>query len=144
MPGAREEEQDHHLGSLFQHQTLRTHFAYKDEATSSVDVETDAKLQHTIRTELSSSTLLCIAHRLNTIGMLALARHLPGLILREAHYDRVLVMDRGKAAEFDNPLALFDRKGSIFRSLCNEASLTRDDIVRIRSLAQGTGAGAST
>lgn len=40
----------------------------KDEATSNVDVETDSKLQTTIQTEFSSSTLLCIAHRLNTIG----------------------------------------------------------------------------
>ena len=46
-------------------------FAYddvQDEATSSVDVETDAKLQRTIQTESNASTLLCIPHRLNTIG----------------------------------------------------------------------------
>jgi ATP-binding cassette subfamily C (CFTR/MRP) protein 1 len=42
----------------------------QDEPTSNVDVETDAKVQRTIQTEFSSSTLLCIAHRLNTIGNL--------------------------------------------------------------------------
>jgi len=88
-----------------------------DEATSSVDVETDAKLQQTIQTEFARATLLCIAHRLNTI----------------AYYDRVLVMDAGKIAEFDTVLNLFDREDSIFRSLCNEANLQRNDILRIRA-----------
>ncbi|KAJ7746241.1 multidrug resistance-associated ABC transporter [Mycena metata] len=88
-----------------------------DEATSSVDVETDAKLQRTIRTEFAAATLLCIAHRLNTI----------------AYYDRILVMDQGQVAEFDTVLNLFDKEDSIFRSLCNEANLQRPDIVRIRA-----------
>ncbi|EJD02283.1 multidrug resistance-associated ABC transporter [Fomitiporia mediterranea MF3/22] len=87
-----------------------------DEATSSVDVETDAKLQRTIQTEFSTCTLLCIAHRLKTI----------------VYYDRVLVMEGGMVAEFDTPLALFDRENSIFRSLCDEAGLTRQDIIKIR------------
>jgi len=88
-----------------------------DEATSSVDVETDAKLQRTIQTEFATSTLLCIAHRLNTI----------------AYYDRILVMDGGQIAEFDTVLNLFDREDSLFRSLCNEANLQRSDILRIRA-----------
>ncbi|KAJ3538634.1 hypothetical protein NMY22_g5079 [Coprinellus aureogranulatus] len=87
-----------------------------DEATSNVDVETDAKVQRTIKTEFTSSTLLCIAHRLNTI----------------AYYDRILVMDQGTVAEFDTVLNLFDKEDSIFRALCNEANLTRQDILRIR------------
>ncbi|KAF7321107.1 Multidrug resistance-associated ABC transporter protein [Mycena chlorophos] len=88
-----------------------------DEATSSVDVETDAKLQRTIRTQFASSSLLCIAHRLNTI----------------AYYDRILVMDQGEVAEFDTVLNLFDRQDSIFRSLCDEANLSRADILKIRA-----------
>ncbi|KAJ7728028.1 multidrug resistance-associated ABC transporter [Mycena olivaceomarginata] len=88
-----------------------------DEATSSVDVETDAKLQRTIRTEFATSTLLCIAHRLNTI----------------AYYDRIVVMDQGEVAEFDTVLGLYDKEDSIFRSLCNEANLQRADILRIRA-----------
>ncbi|KAF8066642.1 multidrug resistance-associated ABC transporter [Lyophyllum atratum] len=88
-----------------------------DEATSSVDVETDAKLQQTIKKEFAESTLLCIAHRLNTI----------------AYYDRVLVMDAGEVAEFDTVLNLYDNDSSIFRSLCNEANLQRADILRIRA-----------
>ncbi|KAK7691491.1 hypothetical protein QCA50_004890 [Cerrena zonata] len=94
-----------------------------DEATSNVDVETDAKLQRTIQTEFASSTLLCIAHRLNTI----------------VYYDRILVMDAGKVAEYDTPLNLFDKEDSIFRSLCNEAGLSRRDIIRIRASAESPG-----
>ncbi|RPD56133.1 multidrug resistance-associated ABC transporter [Lentinus tigrinus ALCF2SS1-7] len=91
-----------------------------DEATSNVDVETDSKVQRTIQTEFASSTLLCVAHRLNTI----------------VYYDRILVMDAGKVAEFDTPLNLYDKEDSIFRSLCNEANLSRQDIVKIRATVQ--------
>ncbi|KAG6889349.1 hypothetical protein C0992_005577 [Termitomyces sp. T32_za158] len=51
----------------------------------------------------------------------------------EAYYDRVLVMDAGKVAEFDTVLNLYDNDSSIFRSLCNEANLQRSDILRIRA-----------
>ena len=56
---------------------------------------------------------------------------------RSVYYDRILVMDQGKVAEFDTPLNLYDKEGSIFRSLCNKANLSRQDIVRIRSTVQG-------
>jgi hypothetical protein len=49
-----------------------------DEATASVDFDTDTKIQQTIRAEFSDSTLLCIAHRLRTI----------------VDYDRVLVLGK--------------------------------------------------
>jgi len=107
----------------------------QDEPTSNVDAETDAKLQRIIQTEFASSTLLCIAHRLNTIGdcssnvyaLKKLSMPFP------AYYDRVLVMDAGEIAEFDTVLNLYDNETSIFRSLCNEANLQRADILRIRA-----------
>ncbi|KAF5390969.1 hypothetical protein D9757_004019 [Collybiopsis confluens] len=92
-----------------------------DEATSSVDVETDAKIQQTIQSEFASSTLLCIAHRIHTI----------------VHYDRILVMDCGKVAEFGSVLELYDQgNDSIFRSMCNESGLSRDEIVRLRGMRE--------
>lgn len=55
-----------------------------DEATASVDFETDKAIQKTITTEFEDSTILCIAHRLNTV----------------IEYDRILVLDHGEIIEF--------------------------------------------
>jgi hypothetical protein len=50
----------------------------------------------------------------------------------QAFYDRILVLELGEVKEFDTPLNLFDRKDSIFRSMCDAAQLTRDQIIKIR------------
>ncbi|SCU90689.1 LAMI_0E03202g1_1 [Lachancea mirantina] len=81
-----------------------------DEATSSVDYETDAKIQTKIVQEFSSCTILCVAHRLNTI----------------LDYDRILVLEQGSVAEFDTPKALF-RAGGIFTEMCQRSSITSAD-----------------
>ncbi|KAG6332162.1 hypothetical protein ID866_6928 [Astraeus odoratus] len=82
-----------------------------DEATASVDLETDSKIQHTIKTEFKDRTLLCIAHRLRTI----------------LSYDRVLVMDAGVVAEFDTPYNLY-QQGKLFRDMCEKSNITARDI----------------
>jgi ATP-binding cassette, subfamily C (CFTR/MRP), member 1 len=83
-----------------------------DEATSSVDFETDQKIQKTIVEGFKGKTLLCIAHRLKTI----------------IGYDRIVVMDQGKIAEIDTPLNLFDA-GGIFRGMCERSGILRSEIV---------------
>lgn len=82
-----------------------------DEATSSVDYETDDKIQARIASEFKDCTILCIAHRLKTI----------------LNYDRILVLERGEIAEFDKPLTLFNQQDSIFRSMCSRSGITEED-----------------
>ncbi|OQO08855.1 hypothetical protein B0A48_05745 [Cryoendolithus antarcticus] len=81
-----------------------------DEATSSVDFETDQKIQKTIVRGFKGKTLLCIAHRLKTI----------------IGYDRILVMDAGEVAELDTPVNLYDL-GGIFRGMCERSGIRRED-----------------
>ncbi|KAG8979673.1 hypothetical protein FRB90_008018, partial [Tulasnella sp. 427] len=83
-----------------------------DEATASVDVETDAAIQDTISKEFGGKTLLCIAHRLRTI----------------IRYDRVLVLDNGTIAEFDTPRNLFMMESGIFRGLCEQSKISEEDL----------------
>ncbi|KAL7637505.1 UNVERIFIED_CONTAM: hypothetical protein RMT77_012233 [Armadillidium vulgare] len=72
-----------------------------DEATASVDVETDHLIQDTIRDAFANCTVLTIAHRLNTI----------------AAYDRVMVLDAGKVKEFDTPINLMQNENSMFKEM---------------------------
>ncbi|MCJ1261370.1 hypothetical protein MMC22_001234 [Lobaria immixta] len=81
-----------------------------DEATSSVDLETDQKIQRTMATAFRGKTLLCIAHRLKTI----------------ISYDRICVMDQGRIAELDSPLRLWE-DGGLFRSMCDQSGIRRED-----------------
>ena len=65
----------------------RTKILLMDEATASVDFESDAMIQRTIREEFTECTVITIAHRLATI----------------IDYDLVLVMDQGVKLEYDSP-----------------------------------------
>lgn len=82
-----------------------------DEATSSVDMETDDKIQKTMAVGFRGKTLLCIAHRLRTI----------------VGYDRICVMDAGRIAELDTPINLW-AQGGIFRSMCDRSGIRVEDI----------------
>ncbi|KAJ2449359.1 Canalicular multispecific organic anion transporter 1 [Coemansia sp. RSA 2336] len=71
-----------------------------DEATADVDLETDKEIQRLIRTEFAHSTVLTIAHRLETV----------------MSSDRIVVMDKGRVVEVGPPQELID-KGGYFAEL---------------------------
>lgn len=76
-----------------------------DEATSAVDMATDALIQRSIREEFNDSTLIVIAHRLSTI----------------ADFDRILVLSEGQVAEFGTPRELWEKQGGVFRDMCESS-----------------------
>lgn len=77
-----------------------------DEATANVDKDTDRQIQQTIRSAFRKSTVITIAHRVQTI----------------LDYDRVLVMGDGQVLEFDNPNDLLADPQSHFYQLVNQDS----------------------
>lgn len=68
----------------------KTKLLVLDEATANVDLETDNLIQTKLRELFGGCTVLIIAHRLATI----------------IDADRILVMQAGKAGEFDHPYRL--------------------------------------
>lgn len=74
-------------------------------------METDALLQRTLRSSVfQDRTIITIAHRINTI----------------IDSDRIVVLDKGRVAEFDTPSELI-RRGGMFHELVKEAGLLDSD-----------------
>ncbi|NWV07412.1 MRP1 protein, partial [Ptilonorhynchus violaceus] len=86
----------------------KTKILVLDEATASVDMETDNFVQSTIKREFHNCTVLTIAHRLHTV----------------MDSERVLVLDAGKILEYDTPQNLLQRKGA-FSEMVAEAGIRR-------------------
>jgi ABC-type multidrug transport system fused ATPase/permease subunit len=75
-----------------------------DEATASVDSETDQKLQKMIRSAFADCTVICIAHRINTI----------------VDSDKICVLNDGTVVEYDSPGNLLKDESSEFFGLVTE------------------------
>ncbi|KZC10716.1 Multidrug resistance-associated protein 5, partial [Dufourea novaeangliae] len=76
-----------------------------DEATASVDPETEVAVQTTIQNEFSNCTVLIIAHRLKTV----------------VSCDRIIVMQNGQIIEFDGPSTLLSNPDSEFAKMMASA-----------------------
>ncbi|TRM63381.1 P-loop containing nucleoside triphosphate hydrolase protein [Schizophyllum amplum] len=95
----------------------RSKVLFMDEATASVDYATDELIGKTIRQEFADSTILTIAHRLRTV----------------IDYDRVMLLDNGRIAEFDRPATLLQNTSSKFYSLCKATG--KEEFAMLRKLA---------
>ena len=78
-----------------------------DEATSSLDSESEVLIQHAMERLMVGRTTLVIAHRLSTVRAL----------------DRLLVFDRGRIVEEGDHAQLIGLKGGIYRRLFDRQTL---------------------
>lgn len=76
-----------------------------DEATANLDISTDREIQRVIKDNFAESTVLTIAHRIDTI----------------MSSDRVIVLHAGQVVEVGEPYRLIKKKNSKFQGLWQEA-----------------------
>nr|GAT58777.1 predicted protein [Mycena chlorophos] len=95
----------------------RTPLVVLDEATSAIDFETDALIQRTLRTEFQGTTVISVAHRLQSV----------------MDYDRIMVLDAGSMVEFGSPKELVAKEKGLLRAMVEE-SADRDVL---RAMASG-------
>ncbi len=81
-----------------------------DEATASLDVENETKVQDALSRLLAGKTVLVIAHRMRTV---------------EAA-DRIIVLKDGKVAEEGSPAELLKKEDGIFRRMTQLQSASAD------------------
>ena len=75
-----------------------------DEATANIDMNTEQIIQEFMNEEFKDSTMITVAHRLNTV----------------IKSDKILVMGFGKVIEYDTPEKLMNDPNSEFYSLLQE------------------------
>lgn len=72
-----------------------------DEATASLDVENESKVQRALSRLLAGKTVLVIAHRMRTVDKA----------------DKIVVLDRGRVVEQGSPAELRAREGGVYRRM---------------------------
>jgi ATP-binding cassette subfamily B protein len=84
-----------------------------DEATSSLDSESEMLIQQAMERLMKGRTSIVIAHRLSTVRSL----------------DRILVFDRGTIVEQGSHALLAARPGGLYRGLFERQVLERDQVL---------------
>ena len=77
-----------------------------DEATASVDQKTDEIIQEVLMNQMEGTTIITIAHRINTI----------------IGYDKIVVLEQGKKVEEGSPKELME-DGGIFYDMVEKCGI---------------------
>lgn len=99
-----------------------TRIVVMDEPTASVDLDTDAKLQKLVRSAFAGRTLLCIAHRLQTI----------------IDFDRLLIMNAGHVVALDTPRALLNDRDSALSKIVDGGGANSNLRAELESCVSGS------
>ncbi|BFU26397.1 ATP-binding cassette, sub-family C, putative [Entamoeba histolytica] len=95
-----------------------------DEATASIDIQTDIMIQEMVRKNFKKCTTLTIAHRLHSI----------------MDSNRVMVFDDGHLMEMDTPINLIEQETTIFNNLVQQSGCAEE----LKRLAKGEASIAET
>jgi len=80
-------------------------------------MNTDAFIQKVLKERFSDTTVITIAHRLNTV----------------ADYDKIIVMNRGKITEAGSPHELIQKKGTFYEMVQHTGKNANAIISKARS-----------
>jgi ABC-type multidrug transport system fused ATPase/permease subunit len=84
-----------------------------DEATASLDYETDQRIKVLIQREFPLATTLTIAHRLDTI----------------MNSDRIMVLEGGSVVEFDTPDVLLSKQDGYLVRLMQSEEASKQGLI---------------
>ena len=85
----------------------KTKIIVMDEATASIDMTTEEKIQAALEYALNNCTVITVAHRIKTI----------------INYDKILVLNNGEILEFDSPKNLIENEKSLFYQLYSKSTV---------------------
>lgn len=102
--GANLSQGEQQILSLVRAVYLKRNLMILDEATAYIDVNTELKFQRIIEQEFQDSTMIIIAHRVQTVK----------------NCDKIAVFDNGRLVEYDSPKNLLSNPDSFFAQVSKE------------------------